>query len=294
MSNNVDSAPGDERKKSGDVAAFDRSWKQRQETHYTHWTRGEPQNQIQLAFRQHWTLFQELMGPDFRGRRCLEVGCGRGSISAYFADAGFDCTLLDLSPAVIETARKIFEHHGLRAKFDVGDALNLPYPDGSFDVIVSIGLLEHFEDIERVLTEQIRVLAKDGLFLGYVVPELPDNVQKDYHWVNDLIRALIPENERVAAARKESIYRSSALSGPYIEVLKKLPVGNIGSSGVYPLPMISHSPSFPFTLLNAECEAILVRHFSEVLAQRRRETGKHPWLCDERYGQAFLLWATKR
>jgi ubiquinone/menaquinone biosynthesis C-methylase UbiE len=283
----------EDRERTGDVAAFDRSWKQRQETHYTHWTRGEPRNQIQLAFRQHWTLFQELMGPKFKGRRCLEVGCGRGSISAYFSDAGFDCTLLDLSSAVIETAKSIFEHHGLKAKYDVGDALALPYADRSFDVTVSIGLLEHFEDFERVISEQVRVLDKDGIFLGYVVPELPDNVQKDFHWVNDLIRALIPESERVKAGRKEEIYRSTALSKPYLEVMKKLPLRDLGASGVYPLPMISHSPSFPFTLLNPEAEGVLVRHFSEVLEQRRKETGKHPWLCDENFGQAFLLWGRK-
>jgi ubiquinone/menaquinone biosynthesis C-methylase UbiE len=282
-----------ERERSGDVRAFDQSWRSREETHYTHWTRGEPENQIQLAFRQHWILFQELMGANFTGRRCLEVGCGRGSISAYFADAGFDCTLLDLSPAVIETAKSIFRHHNLPAKFVVGDALNLPFPEKSFDVIVSIGLLEHFEDIRTVLSEQIRVLDRGGLFLGYVVPELPDNIQKDYRWMNDLIRALMPEHERVSAAQKPDIYRSAALSNSYVEVMRELPLRDIGASGVYPLPMISHSPSFPFTLLKPECEEILVRRFTEVLATRRQETGKNPWLCDEKYGQAFLLWGRK-
>lgn len=282
-----------ERERSGDVHAFDQSWKARQETNYTHWTREQPKNQIQLAFRQHWLTFQGLMGPDFRGRRCLEIGCGRGSISAYFADAGFNCTLLDLSEKVIETARGIFQHHNLPATFTVGDALSLPYPDRAFDVVVSIGLLEHFENIERVISEQVRVLDRDGLFLGYVVPELPDNVQKDFNWVNDLIRALIPAEDRLAAKSKPEIYRSSALSRQYLDVLRNHSMRDMGSSGVYPLPMISHSPSFPFTLLKPECEEILVKHFTEVLEKRRAETGKNPWFCEETFGQAFLVWGRK-
>src|SRR5256885_1936329 len=88
---------------------FNDVWRARPaEVDYIHWTRGEPCNQIQLAFRCHWLLFQELMGPGFQGRRMLELGCGRGSISAYFADAGFDCTLMDISPSAIEAARRVF------------------------------------------------------------------------------------------------------------------------------------------------------------------------------------------
>ena len=281
-------------RKSGDKEAFDKNWSSRSETNYLHWTRGEPKNQIQLAFQQHWSLFKQIMGPDFEGRRVLEVGCGRGSMSAFFADNGFDCTLLDISEHVIETARRIFEYHGLTARFDIGDALQLPYEDGSFDVVVSIGLLEHFEDFATVISEQVRVLDQGGVFLGYVVPEHRDNIQLEYQWINDLLKALVSQTEIESAAEKADIYRSDLLSPPYLEVMRALPLRNIGTSGVYPLPMISYSVEFPFTLLNEKCEEILVRHFTDVLAARAQETGKHPWLCDEKSGQAFLLWGFRR
>lgn len=279
-------------KKSGDSATFNRSWKKSKESFYTHWTRGEPKNQIQLAFRQHWTLFSELMKDKCfnKGKRVLEVGCGRGSLSCYFADAGYDCTLLDLSPQAIDIARKIFEQNGLKANFAVGDANALPYKDGSFDVVFSIGLLEHFEDIEKPIKEQVRILDKGGIFIGYVVPKYTENVQKDYVWINEILKGYAEQKERIS---KDAIFRSDVGSPKYIAAMKKFGLRNIGASGVYPLPMISHSTDFPFSLMPERSELVLVDRFKRILEEKRKKTGKNPWLCEEGYGQAFLVWGFK-
>ena len=277
----------------GDSDAFDANWRNRIETGYLHWTRGEPVNQIQLAFRRHWITFQKLIGDHAGQRRCLEVGCGRGSLSAYFSDAGWSCTLLDLSPAAIDRAREAFFDANLSASFDVGDCLNLPYADGSFDLTFSIGLLEHFENIEGVIAEQVRVLSPGGLFIGYVVPHLPDNIQKNYEWVNDLLRALLPSQTAEASSGKTDVYRSDALSPPYLEVMKKIGLVQIGHDGTYPLPMISHSPAFPFSLLPEAAETSLVGTFQRWLDDREKITGSDPWRCVEGEGQAFLVWGRK-
>ena len=280
--------------KKGERKAFEKNWNNRIETSYIHWTRGEPENQIQLAFRNHWELFSEIMGNEVRGSRVLEVGCGRGSMSAYFADNGFDCTLLDSSESAIKAAKKVFKENGLKAKFDVGDAMRLPYDDGAFDIVFSIGLLEHFEDIEVPIVEQMRVLCKGGLFLGYVVPKYTDNVQKSYEWINDLLKESVDYDLRDAVSQKEDVYRSDADSARYLEVLKNESVRDINTSGVYPLPMISYSRDFPFTLLNPQSEKILVEHFLKTLDERRQINKRNPWLCDEGFGQAFLIWGYKK
>ena len=44
----------------GDFNKFDKSWTNREEANYIHWTRGEPQNQIQFAFRQHFITFEQI------------------------------------------------------------------------------------------------------------------------------------------------------------------------------------------------------------------------------------------
>jgi ubiquinone/menaquinone biosynthesis C-methylase UbiE len=275
----------------GDASSFDKNWRLTEEAYYLHWTRTAPSNQIQLAFYQHWLTFKEIMGDDFKGRKVLEVGCGRGSLSAYFSDSGWDCTLLDISPTAIELARKAFLEHGLKAKFDVGDCLSLPYENESFDVTFSIGLLEHFEQIDNVIREQIRVLAPGGLFIGYVVPHMTTNIQREYRWFNDVLRALIPKDNKF---QKTEVFRSETSSAAYIQILKDLGLKKIGASGTYPIPMISHSTAFPFSLLPPKAEEVLVAYFTGLLEQRREKNGgSNPWLCDEDYGQAFLVWGFK-
>lgn len=274
---------------------FDQVWvSQSDEVDYTHWTAGEPANQIQLAFRSHWNLFKELMGPNFKGRRSLELGAGRGSMSAYFAANGFDATLLDLSASAMETAERIFTRNGLKGTFLVGDALNTGLPDASQDVIVSIGLLEHIEDLEAALKEEVRLLAPGGLLLCYVVPERSENVQKDYGVVSKIL-ALYDEALRGKreAGQKPDLYRSDVDSSVYLEILGRLPMKGVQASGVYPFPMISPSPTFPFTLMPPQMEALLVADFTKRLEERKKSTGKNPWLCDEATGQAFLVWGFK-
>lgn len=282
-------------KKQGDAESFEANWKNREESLYTHWTRGELENQVQLAFRNHWTLFSEIIKsePNYNGgKRVLEIGCGRGSLSCYFSDAGYQCTLVDISAKVIEVAKNVFKNNKLEAKFQVGDANDLKIADNSFDVIFSIGLLEHFEDIETPLKEQIRVLDSGGVWLGYIVPKYTDNIQNEYKWINNILRSYQKNNECVTT-KKESVYRSDFGSAMYIPVLEKLGLKKIQASGVYPLPMISHSIEFPFSLMPKECEREVVSHFEKMLEKNKAKTGKHPWLCEEGYGNAFLIWGIK-
>ncbi len=155
-------------------------------------------------------------------------------------------------------------------------------------MVFSIGLLEHFKYPEKIIKEQIRVLDKDGVFIAYIVPKLKNNIQKDYEWINDIF--LLSENKKKVSLKKSNIYRTSYMSKYYVRILKKFNLKNINYSGVYPLPMISYSKSFPFTLMNIETEKIIVKYLQQLLSRR----GDNPWLCDENYGQAILIWGTKK
>jgi 2-polyprenyl-3-methyl-5-hydroxy-6-metoxy-1,4-benzoquinol methylase len=277
----------------GDVERFDKNWKKRDEASYTHWTRGVIENQIQLAFRNHWLLFSELIKKEsINGKRVLEVGCGRGSLSCYFSDAGFDCTLVDLSENAINLAKEIYKKNNLKANFVVGDANNLDLMDSSFDIIFSIGLLEHFDDIQQTLSEQIRVLDDGGIWLGYIVPKYKKNIQNQYNWINDILEGYNKKTSKVKV-EKEEVFRSDYGSERYIPVLKKLGLKNINSSGVYPLPMISHSIEFPFSLMPEDSERALVSRLQQMLLKNGIETGLNPWLCEEGFGNAFLVWGIK-
>ena len=86
------------------------------------------------------------------------------------------------------------------ANFLVGDAYDLQLEDNSFDLVFSIGVFEHFEDIATPIKEQIRILDKGGLFIAYIVPEYKDNIQKDFYWINEILKGQINSNNNDPSA----------------------------------------------------------------------------------------------
>ena len=55
------------------------------------------------------------------------------------------------------------------------------------------------------------------------------------------------------------------------------------------LPMISHSPEFPFSLLPKVGEYFVTKLFKIILSIRQFVFKKNPWICNEEFGQAFLI-----
>ena len=95
-------------------------------------------------------------------RRVLDLGCGAGFLSNYLGALGQQVTGLDASAAALQVAA---EHDPQRTvRYVQGDALSLPFPAGSFDVVCALDFLEHVEPRERVIAEAARVLAPGGLF----------------------------------------------------------------------------------------------------------------------------------
>jgi len=97
-----------------------------------------------------------------RGLKVLEIGCGLGTDGAQFAAAGADYTGIDLTDAAVELARKRFELFELRGKFQTADAENLQFPDESFDLVYSHGVLHHTPETGKAIQEVYRVLRPGG------------------------------------------------------------------------------------------------------------------------------------
>tara|TARA_A100001015_G_C15032062_1_gene733888 strand:+ start:2055 stop:2921 length:867 start_codon:yes stop_codon:yes gene_type:complete len=276
----------------GDPEGFDKNWKSRKETFYNHHVTGVVKNQIQLAFRSHFEVFSQILKDNpTKGKKLIETGCGRGTLSNYFALDGWDVTLLDYNESVIDVAKKIFSTQNIDVNYKVGDALDLPYEDESFDVITNIGLLEHFDDsaLQKLLDEQTRVLSKDGWCFSYVVPENPRNIQRYFNWINALLKIISFSWLKKNNATKPEIFRSDHGSERYLKCLENSKVKNITSFGMYPMPMISHDADFPFSLLPGPIEFCLASFYKLILFSRKLITGKHGWICSEKLGQAFLI-----
>lgn len=115
-------------------------------------------------------------------RRILDVGCGTAEISERLLDMFPDATLLgiDLEVRHLERARERTARFGARAKFEKGDALQLPLAEDSFDLVVCRHLVQAVPDPARVVRElarvarsqgRVHVLAEDyGMMFAHPVP----------------------------------------------------------------------------------------------------------------------------
>jgi SAM-dependent methyltransferase len=96
------------------------------------------------------------------GDAWLDVGCGTGELAFLAAAGGASVRGCDLSPALVETARRQAAERGLEIPFEVGDVENLPYDDGSFGVVSSSVGAIFAPDHERTAGELARVSASGG------------------------------------------------------------------------------------------------------------------------------------
>ncbi len=103
---------------------------------------------------------------DVSGKRVLDAGCGMGRFAEVAADAGAEVHGVDLSTAV-EAARRNFEG---RADIHLyqADIMNLPFPNGSFDLIYSIGVLHHTPDTRAAFLELVPLLKPGGAIAIWV------------------------------------------------------------------------------------------------------------------------------
>ena len=97
-----------------------------------------------------------------KGSRILDVGCGIGGSSRILAkDYGFNVTGITISPAQVKRARELTPI-GLNCNFQVMDALDLNFEDGSFDGVWSVEAGAHMNDKNKFADEILRTLRPGG------------------------------------------------------------------------------------------------------------------------------------
>jgi SAM-dependent methyltransferase len=97
------------------------------------------------------------------GKKTLDIACGAGYGSAFLADFAASVVGGDADYGAIAFAQSHYSAPNLR--FDVMDALHLPFKETSFECIVSFETIEHLPDLRAFLRETGRVLAIDGVFI---------------------------------------------------------------------------------------------------------------------------------
>lgn len=117
---------------------------------------------------------------DLNGKHVLEVGLGYGSLSQRIVEAGANFTGLDIAPGPVAGVNHRILQSGLGGRAVEGSILDAPFPDGSFDFVVSIGCFHHTGDMERALAEAARILRPGGdiMIMTY-------NAASYYRWLRE-------------------------------------------------------------------------------------------------------------
>ena len=119
----------------------------------------------------------------------LDLGSGTGALSIAIMSANQDAKVVGIDPSEFYVEYSRNHHADYRIRFEQGDALDIPFPDNSFDGTLSLLILQELPDAKKALNEMCRVTRpggclaanqwnfKDGMpiksrFLVFVIPEI--------------------------------------------------------------------------------------------------------------------------
>ena len=112
----------------------------------------------------------------------LDAACGPGLLAKVFAPRLLTFTGVDLTPAMVERARRMAAEAGLaNARFETADVLALPFPDGHFDIAISRLAIHHIPDAGAALCEMARVIKPGGRIGLFDLTTSEDAAEAAYH-----------------------------------------------------------------------------------------------------------------
>jgi SAM-dependent methyltransferase len=165
--------------------------------------------------------------------RVLELGCAPGKILAWVAAGlGAQVSGLDYSERGITWSRKLFDTLAIPADLRCEDVFKTTFPPGSFDVVYSSGLIEHFQDPRDIVHTHVQLAKPGGLALiaipdyGGVYGRLQGWLDPDNLAIHNLdimtpsaLRRLVPED----VSERARTYRAGRISPWQVSLDRRLP-----------------------------------------------------------------------
>jgi SAM-dependent methyltransferase len=150
-----------------------------------------PTTQLEIFEREKAIRIDSILASrGLAGGQVLEYGCGTAGMSVYLANRGFHAVATDVSIDALKLANLNVQENGQCGAWDsfytsAADVYHLPFPNDVFDITMSHGLLEHFNEqfVALVLREILRVLRPGGLFLADISHGC-FSVRKIAKWLN--------------------------------------------------------------------------------------------------------------
>jgi ubiquinone/menaquinone biosynthesis C-methylase UbiE len=169
-----------------------------------------------VAERAAWDRILDLVIGGRGGLDALDVGCGTGFLSLELAGRGHRVTGIDFAPQMLAEARKKAAAQGIAVRFEEGDAEQLRFPAGSFDLVMTRHVLWTLPHPEAAIDEWIRVLrpggrlaAMDSQFDPSVLERGPQNARSstEYAGIGDRLPFLggRPQTEIEALLRAHGL-----------------------------------------------------------------------------------------
>lgn len=196
----------------------------------------KPRTQRQINLFWYYRFIKNIVG-EKNYRTGLELGCGRGTMSLYLNQyEGFEVSMIDISPDSIATAKRIFDAVGASGTFVVGAAESLPFSDESFDVVYSIGLLEHLPDHKTAMKESHRVLRPGGVMISLNIP-----AKRSVQILNDWYKKVLGRFTGKKYVRSD-YYRNSDTPAAYARTAVEAGFQNVYTVNVNPFPIFVPIP----------------------------------------------------
>lgn len=107
--------------------------------------------------RHHQEIWNKVQ-PYLKGE-VLDIGCG---VAMLYKDKNIDLTGVDFSAEALEQAKKNYP----KGNYFLADARSTGLPDGKFDTVMMLGLLDYFDDWTQMINEAKRVCKKDGRIMA--------------------------------------------------------------------------------------------------------------------------------
>lgn len=238
----------------------------------------KPHTQRQLFLYQYYSFIRKHFGAK-SPEHTLEMGCGRGTVSLYFNlyDSA-EISMVDLSAAAIDLAKKNIAFHGAEGTALVSGADATPFSDKSFDLVFSIGLLEHLDDYTGIVREKYRVLRPGGMVASLNIPQ-----KNSIQVLNSMYRYILKMCGKKTNL-KEDYYRNSHSPETYKDAFIKAGFSKVEIIPMTPFPLFT--PLWPW----AEYVLTYVYRFLLLL---RSTWMKHPFQATRLCGQSHMIIAWK-
>ncbi|MGC2744541.1 MAG: methyltransferase domain-containing protein [Candidatus Angelobacter sp.] len=150
-------------------------------------------------------------GPD---DTVLDVACGPGLLACAFARVAKHATGIDMTPAMLEQARKTQEEQGLKnVSFLPGDVYSLPFPDAHFSIVSSRFVFHHLQEPLAALKEMKRVCKPGGKIVMADMAPLPKKAAA----LNAAERLRDPSHVRaIPVVELRALFEQAGLASPQV------------------------------------------------------------------------------